>query len=66
MAQNMVQMAFLLNKYSYCRIHRLPPFFVPKQTFTRIDYLRLGARLVEKIAAIMLKLLLKNGQKKVG
>ena len=26
MAQNMVQMAFLLNKYSSCRIHSLPPF----------------------------------------
>ena len=26
MAQNRAQMAFLLNKYSSCRIHGLPPF----------------------------------------
>ena len=58
-------MAFLLNKYSSCRIRKLPPFCT-KTTFARIDYLRLGARLVEKIAAIMLKSLLKNGQKKMS
>ena len=40
--------------------------FAPKQPLARIDFLRLGGRLVEKIAAIVLKLLLKNGQKKVG
>ena len=62
----MVQIALLLNKYSSCRIRKPPPFFVPKQTSARIDYLRLGARLVEKIAAIMLKFLLKSGQKMVG
>ena len=28
MAQNMVQMAFWLNKYSSCRIHSLPPFYI--------------------------------------
>ena len=42
------------------------PLFVPKQTSAKIDYLRLGGRLVKKIAAIMLKILLKSGQKKVG
>ena len=61
----MVQMAFLLNKYPSCRIHMLP-LFVPKQTSARLDYLRLGGRLDEKIAAIMLKSLLKSGQEKMG
>jgi len=28
MTRNMVQMAFLLNKYSSCRIHSLPPFYI--------------------------------------
>jgi len=28
MARNMVQMALLLNKYSSCRIHSLPPFHI--------------------------------------
>jgi hypothetical protein len=45
-------------------VNTLP--FAPKTTLARIDFLRLGGRLVEKIAAIVLKLLLKNGQKKVG
>ena len=58
-------MAFLLNKYPFRRIHSLPPF-TSKQTFARIDYLRLGGRLVEKIAAIMLKILLKSGQEKMS
>ena len=42
------------------------PLFASKQTFARIDYLQQGGRLVEKIAAIMLTLSLKNGQEEIS
>ena len=42
------------------------PFLASKQTFARIDFLRPGWSLVDKKAAIMLKSLLKNGQKVVS
>ena len=54
----------VINIHSSASVNTLS--FAPKQPLARIDFLRLGGRLVEKIAAIVLKLLLKNGQKKVG
>ena len=54
----------VINIHSPASVNTLP--FAPKTTLARIVFLRLGARLVDKIAAIVLKLLLKNGQKKVG
>ena len=58
----MVQMAVLLNKNSFYRIHKLPPF-ASKASFARIDFLRSGWRLADKKAVIMLKFLLKSRQK---
>ena len=52
----------VINIHSPASVNTLP--FAPKTTLARIDFLRLGERLAEKIAAIMLKLLLKSGQEK--
>ena len=54
----------VINIHSSASVNTLP--FAPKQSLARIDFLRIGGRLVEKIAAIMLKLLLKSGQEKMS
>ena len=61
-AQKLVQMAVLLNKNSFYRIHKLPPF-ASKPTFARIVFLRSNVRLADKKALTMLKFLLKSRQK---
>jgi len=49
-----VQTTALLNKNSFCRIHKLP-LFASGQTFVRIDFLRQGGQLVDKKATFGVK-----------
>jgi len=58
-AQNLVQMAVFLNKNSFHRIHKLPPFYI-KTTFARIDFLRQDERLVDKKGTHNVKFIAKN------
>ena len=55
-------MATSLNKYSF-RCIRMPPLFVSKQTFARIDFLRQGERLVDEKGTYYVKFLTKNQTK---
>ena len=42
----------------------MPPFFAPKQTFARIDFLRQGERLVDEKGTYYVKFLTKNQTKR--
>ena len=55
-------MAFFEINIHFACMHK-PPRFAPKQTSARIDYLRLVVGWWITKALIMLKFLLKNGQK---
>ena len=54
-------MAVFLNKNSFHRIHKLPPFYI-KTTFARIDFLRQDERLVDKKGAHNVKFIAKTRQ----
>ena len=56
-------MAVFLNKNSFHRIHKLPPFYI-KTTFARIDFLRQDERLVDKKGTHNVKFIIKTRQKK--
>ena len=54
-------MAVFLNKNSFHRIHKLPPFYI-KTTFARIDFLRQDERLVDKKGTHNVKFITKTRQ----
>ena len=60
-APNVVQMAVLLNKYSFCRMHMLTLFCI-KTNFRENRFFAASGRLVTKRALIMLNFLLKIRQ----
>ena len=57
-------MAVFLNKNSFHRIHKLPPFYI-KTTFARIDFLRQDERLVDKKGTHNVKFIAKNYTKRL-
>ena len=57
-------MAVFLNKNSFHRIHKLPPFYI-KTTFARIDFLRQDERLVDKKGTHNVNFIAKNWTKRL-